>query len=138
MEKEQGKIKGLDPELRFFIQCSRAISEQRYRDALEIIRAGLDELIGKNTWVKSDDLMMCLYSVIQELESTLKKAYGSDWQERIGIPEIPEEREILRCSFCGKAQYDVGKLIAGPNAYICNECVEICNEIIAEAKEIGR
>jgi ATP-dependent Clp protease ATP-binding subunit ClpX len=40
--------------------------------------------------------------------------------------------DILRCSFCGKTQDDVKKLIAGPTVYICNECVELCGEIIAE------
>lgn len=43
----------------------------------------------------------------------------------------------LYCSFCGKSQKEVRKLIAGPSVYICNECIELCNEIIAdeEAKE---
>jgi len=43
----------------------------------------------------------------------------------------------LYCSFCGKSQKEVKKLIAGPTVYICNECIELCNEIIAEedAKE---
>ncbi|MDR0842417.1 MAG: ATP-dependent Clp protease ATP-binding subunit ClpX [Acidobacteriota bacterium] len=40
--------------------------------------------------------------------------------------------EILRCSFCSKSQNDVKKLIAGPNVYICDECVDVCNEIIAD------
>ena len=38
----------------------------------------------------------------------------------------------LHCSFCGKAQDEVKKLIAGPSVYICNECVDLCNEIIEE------
>jgi len=38
----------------------------------------------------------------------------------------------LRCSFCGKAKSAVGRLIAGPGVYICNECVDLCNEIIVE------
>jgi len=42
-----------------------------------------------------------------------------------------EERQ-LRCSFCGKPQEQVRRLIAGPNVYICNECVELCQEIIEE------
>jgi hypothetical protein len=37
----------------------------------------------------------------------------------------------LHCSFCGKSQTDVEKLIAGPIVFICNECVEICNDVIA-------
>ncbi|MEW6325391.1 MAG: ATP-dependent Clp protease ATP-binding subunit ClpX [Nitrospirota bacterium] len=44
----------------------------------------------------------------------------------------PEKAEGLRCSFCGKARDEVQKLIAGPTVYICNECVELCNDIIAE------
>jgi ATP-dependent Clp protease ATP-binding subunit ClpX len=41
----------------------------------------------------------------------------------------------LRCSFCGKSQDEVKKLIAGPTVYICDECVELCNDIIAEEYE---
>jgi len=44
----------------------------------------------------------------------------------------------LRCSFCNKSQNDVKKLIAGPNVYICDECIEVCIEIIAEEKLIER
>jgi len=42
------------------------------------------------------------------------------------------EAEILRCSFCNKDQNDVRKLIAGPTVFICDECVEVCNDIIAD------
>src|SRR5207244_7904797 len=45
------------------------------------------------------------------------------------------ETEILRCSFCNKDQNDVRKLIAGPTVYICDECIEVCNDIIAEERE---
>ena len=41
----------------------------------------------------------------------------------------------LGCSFCGKSQRDVRKLIAGPSVYICDECVELCNEIITDEEE---
>lgn len=43
-----------------------------------------------------------------------------------------DDRKQLRCSFCGKTQDQVRKLIAGPGAYICDECIEICSEIIDE------
>jgi ATP-dependent Clp protease ATP-binding subunit ClpX len=42
------------------------------------------------------------------------------------------ESEVLRCSFCNKDQNDVRKLIAGPTVFICDECVEVCNDIIAD------
>lgn len=41
------------------------------------------------------------------------------------------------CSFCDKSQHDVKKLIAGPNVYICDECVAICNDILAHPKKDG-
>jgi len=41
----------------------------------------------------------------------------------------------LLCSFCGKSQSEVKKLIAGPGVYICDECIELCNDIIAEEYE---
>jgi ATP-dependent Clp protease ATP-binding subunit ClpX len=43
-----------------------------------------------------------------------------------------ESGELLKCSFCGKSQKQVQQLIAGPGVYICDECVELCNEIIEE------
>ena len=46
------------------------------------------------------------------------------------------EPEILRCSFCNKDQNDVQKLIAGPTVFICDECVEVCNDIIADDKRV--
>jgi hypothetical protein len=39
---------------------------------------------------------------------------------------------VLYCSFCGKSQHDVGKLIAGPTVFICDECVDVCSDIIDE------
>ncbi|HET8999488.1 MAG TPA: ATP-dependent Clp protease ATP-binding subunit ClpX [bacterium] len=43
-----------------------------------------------------------------------------------------DERDRLKCSFCGKTQEQVRKLVAGPGVYICDECIELCNEIIEE------
>ena len=40
--------------------------------------------------------------------------------------------KLLYCSFCGKSQHEVRKLIAGPSVFVCDECVELCNEIIRE------
>jgi hypothetical protein len=40
--------------------------------------------------------------------------------------------EALNCSFCAKSQFDVLKLVAGPGVYICNECIGLCDQIIAE------
>jgi ATP-dependent Clp protease ATP-binding subunit ClpX len=47
-----------------------------------------------------------------------------------------DKANLLVCSFCGKAQNEVRKLIAGPTVYICDECVELCNDIISEEAEV--
>ena len=43
-----------------------------------------------------------------------------------------DERKQLKCSFCGKTQEQVRRLVAGPGVYICDECIELCSEIIEE------
>ncbi len=48
---------------------------------------------------------------------------------------VRRTEEVLRCSFCGKSQNEVRKLIAGPTVYICNECIDICNEIITDDEQ---
>jgi ATP-dependent Clp protease ATP-binding subunit ClpX len=48
------------------------------------------------------------------------------------MPRLGEGGELLKCSFCGKSQKQVKKLIAGPGVYICDECIELCNEIMEE------
>ena len=48
------------------------------------------------------------------------------------MTRIGETSDLLKCSFCGKTQKQVKKLIAGPGVYICDECIELCNEIIIE------
>ena len=53
-----------------------------------------------------------------------------DRQSRTG-----DSSKILYCSFCGKSQHEVRKLIAGPSVFICDECVELCNDIIREELE---
>jgi ATP-dependent Clp protease ATP-binding subunit ClpX len=57
------------------------------------------------------------------------------------VAKFGDSGELLKCSFCGKSQKQVKKLIAGPGVYICDECIDLCNEIIeeefAEHSEVG-
>jgi len=57
------------------------------------------------------------------------------------VARIGESGDLLKCSFCGKSQKQVKKLIAGPGVYICDECIDLCNEIIeeefSEGTEVG-
>ena len=48
------------------------------------------------------------------------------------MARVGESGDLLKCSFCGKSQKSVKKLIAGPGVYICDECIDLCNEIIEE------
>ena len=48
------------------------------------------------------------------------------------MPKFGDTGELLKCSFCGKSQKQVKRLIAGPGVYICDECIDLCNEIIEE------
>ena len=49
-----------------------------------------------------------------------------------------DEKKQLKCSFCGKTQEQVKRLVAGPGVYICDECIELCSEIIEEEFEDAR
>ena len=48
---------------------------------------------------------------------------------------MAKDKDTMRCSFCGRTSEEVRKLVAGPNVYICDECVEVCERIIAD--ELG-
>ncbi len=49
-----------------------------------------------------------------------------------------EPSDQPRCSFCGRAESRIGRLIAGPLVYICGECVELCNEVLEQGRRGGR
>src|SRR5581483_44908 len=58
------------------------------------------------------------------------------WPERVGgtrrMAKFGDGGDLVKCSFCGKSQKQVKKLIAGPGVYICDECIDLCNDIIEE------
>ena len=51
------------------------------------------------------------------------------------MPKTNTQTDLLKCSFCGKDQEHVNKLIAGPGIYICDECVALCVEIVAASEQ---
>ena len=55
------------------------------------------------------------------------------WRKKARQPE----RQVLRCSFCNRRQDEVRELIAGPRVFICDECVEVCNDILADAERFA-
>lgn len=64
------------------------------------------------------------------IERLLSKEFPCDRAKEKDMAK--QKKESLSCSFCGKSQDEVKKLIAGPNVFICNECIELCNEILKE------
>src|SRR5262245_15673235 len=65
----------------------------------------------------------------REDELATRSALKGSWSE---VARIGDGGDLLKCSFCGKSQKQVKKLIAGPGVYICDECIDLCNEIIEE------
>ncbi len=61
-----------------------------------------------------------------------RRADGTQAKGKHLVARIGDGGDLLKCSFCGKSQKQVKKLIAGPGVYICDECIDLCNEIIEE------
>ncbi len=111
-------------------QCAVAIARHQYKEALRILIKGLEDKIQSENQIDYRDLLTRFYALVIALESDLVSEYGDSWQDEIEIPHKLEKE--IRCSFCGKSQREVSKIIAGPTAYICNECISICNEILED------
>jgi hypothetical protein len=121
------------PEFRLFAGSEVALREQCYREALETLQKELIQAIKIADQLDSSRVLQSFLSIVIMLEMNLERAYGERWEEL--IPKISQEAETLRCSFCDKTQKEVTKLIASATAYICNECIDICNEIIEDDKK---
>ena len=101
-----------------------------YRDAKAMARSLRDALSAK--------AFPTTYSESLEL---IAKAFGYDnWnilaakidaaQSRADVQKSAEQGNLLYCSFCGKSQHEVRKLVAGPAVYICDECVNLCTDFV--------
>ena len=127
MSNSDEETRKLPPDLlSSFADARNAIVQQKYRDALSALQQGLDQ---KYDPAGIDPLYLLEHfrGLLWILEFNLRQADGIEWQAR--IPKIPEKD--TRCSFCGKTYAEVAKLITGSEGNICNECVGICNEILA-------
>lgn len=109
------------------LQCKRFIKKKRYRDALHAFDKSLDRLIISSKLSWAADVARELKKLTGVLEDHFKLSYFASTEE-----ENKEPSRLIACSWCGKAQDEVRKLIAGPTVYICDECIDLCNDIIAE------
>src|SRR5262245_49134333 len=73
----------------------------------------------------------CMSATIRAMSSSSCPS-RSCWESRIEVAMVVQSisKEALFCSFCGKSQHQVRKLIAGPTVFICDECVELCADIL--------
>jgi hypothetical protein len=76
--------------------------------------------------------------LLEVLDETLRVRYGKEWSTFIGQREenLPSETE-LRCSFCRKSMGEVTKLFSGSRFYICNECLDLCKEVVVTGTRSG-
>jgi len=111
-----------------FVECADLISEQKYGPALRTFQVAVSDFLEAKMTPKRSEIARQLMQIGTALEETLKKAFGDKWETH--VPKFSEEEKIVFCSFCGKNQQEVAKIIAGPSVHICDECVELCGKIL--------
>jgi ClpX C4-type zinc finger/Glyoxalase superfamily protein len=117
-----------------------------FRDAKAMARALRDALKGKAVEATHSESLELIakafgYENWNILSAKIDAAESHARNERTLSPAAPQgsaRRKTLYCSFCCKSQHDVRKLIAGPSAYICDECAEFCMDIIREEAPIWK
>src|SRR5712691_7567446 len=128
MSNSDEETRKLPPDLlSSFADARTAIANQKYRDALSVLQQALDRKYD-SAELDALSLLEHFFGLVWILEFNLRQADGIEWQAR--IPKIPEKD--TRCSFCGKKYAEVAKVITGAEGNICNECVGICNKILAD------
>jgi hypothetical protein len=115
-----------------FVECSDLINEQKYGAALKMFQQAVANFLDSKSTPKRSEIALQLLQIGTAMEETLKKAYGDTWE--LQIPKFADDVKQLICSFCGKNQHEVRKLIAGHSVHICDECVRLCSGIVEELK----
>jgi hypothetical protein len=92
--------------------------------SIKISHSNALELIAKSLGCKDWQVLAA------KIETGQAAAKSIDPGPTPSTPSTPSTSTLLCCSFCGKSQYDVSKLIAGPTVFICDECVGLCTDII--------
>lgn len=118
-----------------FVECADLVSEQKYGAALRLFQLAAGKFLDSKSAPRRGEIARELLQIATALEETLKNAMGDDWDSH--VPKLDEENKQVSCSFCGKSQAEVRKLVAGPSVHICDECVDLCKNIIAQETEGG-
>ena len=102
---------------------ARALREALKAKAIETTHAEALELIAKAFGRENCNILSA------KIEAT-EPAPRDEHTPSVSAQSDPVSPQTLYCSFCGKSQHEVRKLIAGPTAFICDECVDICTDIV--------
>jgi ClpX C4-type zinc finger protein len=113
-----------------FVECADLISDQKYGPALRTFQSAVSDFLESKMTPKRSEIARQLMQIGTALEETLKKAFGDKWETH--VPRFSEEGKTVFCSFCGKNQQEVAKIIAGPSVHICDECVGLCDRILTK------
>lgn len=118
------KIDSFDPSpgFEYIAECLRAMGDRQYRDALTLLDEGIRNQLASPQEVNAGELLKHLQALIAYLDFRLGEDFGTQWEAQ------PNEKDKIqiRCSFCGKTEPEVSKIIAGPGVFICNECIRTC------------
>jgi hypothetical protein len=118
-----------------FVECADLVSEQKYGEALRLFQRAVGKFLDSKSPPKRGEIARQLLNIGTALEETLKRAIGDDWDSY--VPKFNDDARHPICSFCSKHQGEVRQLIAGPSVHICDECVELCKDIIAQEIDTG-
>jgi hypothetical protein len=125
-----------DSSLRYFTVAETDLRERRFAEALFTLEDGLRTSYHSSQPIDSKTLIRHLFSFIGLLKLNLEQSFGEKWQEEV-LKRMPSQHVAaleMCCSFCGQPKDSVSNLIAGPAVNICNQCVDICVEIVADAQ----
>ena len=108
---------------------ARALRDALKAKAIETTHSDALELIAKAFGYESWNILSAKIEAAEPPQSA--KPPGSDNRSlSIAAEKKPPPPKTLYCSFCGKSQHEVRKLIAGPTVFICDECVALCTDIV--------
>jgi hypothetical protein len=119
-----------------FVECADLVSDQKYGAALRLFQEAVGKFLESKSAPKRGEVARELLQIGTALEETLKRAMGEDWDAH--VPKFADDVKHATCSFCGKGQNEVKKLLAGPSVHICDECIDLCKNILVEDGDLAK
>jgi hypothetical protein len=116
------------PELKYILECSKALADKRYEEAMLIFQKGLVESEQQADRIRVSELITLLRFLLLEIELNLGADFAVRWRKMAELPA--QKTEEPNCSFCAKKQSEVLKIIAGHGAFICDECIRRSLDIL--------